>query len=432
MKVTVRAGAMWRIGLGVFVALCSGSLVRAQPPEGDEGIARRYPGDVGIAGDPAVLFAEDFEEGTLTGATDRWDDVRSATILSLTSEVPPGSSGTASLLIHKQPGDGSGGGHLYRRVLPDGGGLGYTELYTRMYVRIGAESDPIHHFGTNLGGLNPPSRWPIVSAGNRTSGDRSFWSGIEPYGDSWRWDFYTYWMEMRSWQNPDGTGSEFWGNSFLRGTSAESWAPVGPEVRRGEWTCLEMMIRVNDPVSGLSGAQAFWVDGQLVRRNGQVISYLEPGTPNGSWLRDKWSPDPGGTPFEGFRWRSSPDLLVNYVWLYVYTEEDSYDIPVWFDDVVVATSYIGPLAGSGPPPPRDGGVSVDGGAALDGGAAPDGGRADGSVPPGSDGGPSTRMDGGGTVSTTDGGCGCGMAGGTSRGGLLAGFLFALVCRRRGS
>ncbi|MBN4049563.1 hypothetical protein JYT86_00735 [bacterium AH-315-N03] len=127
-------------------------------------------------------------------------------------------------------------------------------------------------------------------------------------------------MEMRSYENPDGSGSAAYGN-------------------------------------------AFWVNGELVRRGGQIISYLGDGFPNGSWLRDKWSPEAGGTPFEGFRWRSASELLVNYVWLYVYTEEDSYDIPVWYDDVVVATSYIGPIY-RGSVMPRDAGTDTDGGGAA--------------------------------------------------------------------
>ena len=39
-------------------------------------------------------------------------------------------------------------------------------------------------------------------------------------------------------------------------------------------------------------------------------------------------------------------LNVNYVWLYVYTEKaEGHRIRVWYDDVVVATDYIGPMAG---------------------------------------------------------------------------------------
>ena len=207
------------------------SSAAAQESEGDEGIAAAYPGDLEIASDPAVVLYEDFE-GTLGDIMDRWDDVKEPDLMSVTDDVPGDSSGTQSLLMHKEPGDGTTGAGLYTRLV--GGGTGYQQLYARMYVKIAAGSDVIHHFGTNLGGLNPPSPWPIVSSGSRTDGDVSFWTGIEPYGDSWRWDFYTYWMEMRSFENDDGSGSSFWGNSFLRDTADGSWAPIRPAVRHDE------------------------------------------------------------------------------------------------------------------------------------------------------------------------------------------------------
>ena len=52
----------------------------------------------------------------------------------------------------------------------------------------------------------------------------------------------------------------------------------------------------------------------------------------------------GGALFEGFRWRTVKELNVNYVWLYIYTEEPaSHRLKVWYDHVVVATDYIGPI-----------------------------------------------------------------------------------------
>jgi len=336
-----------RIGLlsgvvALAVALCCPTSIAGAELEGDHGIAARYPRDVGIEADPAVLFVENFEEGSTERVFARWEDAAPVDRMSLRDNVPGARSGSRSLLMHKQPGDGSHGAHLYRRLLPDGAN-GYPQIYARMYVKIGAGSDPIHHFGANLGGNNPPTPWPAVNAGKRSRGDASFWTGVEPYAETWRWDFYTYWMEMRSWQNDDGSGSSFTGNAFLREGAAGGWASAGPEVRRGEWICVELMVKVNDPVSARNGEQALWIDGKLVRKDGQIVSHLGAGFPKGSWLRDKWSPDPRGSPFEGYRWRSSPELLVNFVWLYVYTEQDGYDIPVYFDDVVVATRYIGPL-----------------------------------------------------------------------------------------
>jgi hypothetical protein len=319
---------------------------------GDRGIAARHPGDVGIASDPAVIFAEGFEQRSAEDVFARWETADPKGRMSQSDDVPPPSRGRRSLLLHKQPGDGVRGVSLYRRLRRENG-KGYPQIYARMYVKIGAKSDPIHHFGATLGGNQPSTAWPQVDAGKRTRGDASFWTGIEPYAEAWRWDFYTYWMEMRSYEHEDGSGDVAYGNAFLREGASGSWAPAGPAVRRGEWACLELMVKVNDPVDARNGEQAFWIDGELVQKDGPTVSHLGPGFPRGSWLRDKWIPDPRGTPFEGFRWRSSPELLVNFLWLYIYTEQDGYDIPVQFDDVVVATSYIGPISDGNVQPDRN-------------------------------------------------------------------------------
>ena len=54
------------ISVVVFVPMAAAAEVTASAdsarlPEGQTGLAARYPGDVGIGKDPAVLMAEDFE-----------------------------------------------------------------------------------------------------------------------------------------------------------------------------------------------------------------------------------------------------------------------------------------------------------------------------------------------------------------------------------
>jgi len=45
-----------------------------------------------------------------------------------------------------------------------------------------------------------------------------------------------------------------------------------------------------------------------------------------------------------WNWRTVPELNVNFVWLYIYTQKPAgHRIKVWFDHVVVATDYIGPM-----------------------------------------------------------------------------------------
>jgi len=313
-----------------------------QPPRREgAGLAAKYPGDSGIEKDPTVIFVESFEEPSLDAMTRRWENVSHPEIMSLAADVPPGSSGKQSLLMAHVGGTGNGG-HLYRR-LPKG----LDRVYARFYVKFDPECAPIHHFGTCIGGNNPATRWPMVSAGNRTAGDKSFWAGIEPFGESWRWDFYTYWCEMRG-SPPRG---QTWGNSFVH----------DPELKavRGRWTCVEMMMKMND-VGDTNGEMALWIDGRRV-------SHLGKGFPKGKWVYDKFMPGQGGNgvrwndakggpeqfaaaaggePFEGFRWRTVKQLNLNFVWAYLYITKApaGHVSKVWFDQIVVATDYIGPIA----------------------------------------------------------------------------------------
>ena len=166
------------------------------------------------------------------------------------------------------------------------------------------------------------------------------------------WSFYSYWCEMHSWQTPEGEPdgvqpNPYYGNLF---------GPLEPEqAKRDQWQCVEIMIKLNDPELS-NGEQAFWIDGKLIERYG-------PGTITGTWFRDQFrrsgvfNTDP--KPFEGFRWRTTEDLKINTFWLEYYLAhvfENDYSpadttIPyndnvarMYFDNVVLATEYIGPVA----------------------------------------------------------------------------------------
>ena len=327
---------------GVSFSQATNSTVPDRTVVPEKGIASEYPGDAGIARDVRVIFVEDFEEPSMDALEKRWDTVGAKDSLSFTRDVPSGSNGEQSLLMDRQRGPG---GQLYRRLQNKTGGWGCDRVFARYYVKFDPECGELHHFGTCLGGNNPPTSWPSVKAGQPTDGARSFWSGIEPFGSSWTWDYYTYWCEMRG-SPPRG---QTWGNTFVRDPNLS--------VDKGRWICIEQMIRLND-VNDTNGEQALWI-------NGKLISHLGKGFPKGRWTFDKFHPGKGGTgtrwsnekegrdnfevpeggaPFEGFRWRTVPELNVNFVWLYIYTQKPAgHRIKVWFDHVVVATEYIGPL-----------------------------------------------------------------------------------------
>lgn len=272
--------------------------VQAEAPA--EGIAAKYPGDRGIASDPRVLLHEDFEAGAFDKA--KWPSISNkADALSFSPEKPAASAGKQSLLVTATLGKNTGG-HLFRRFKP-----GVERMHARFYVRFAEDCDYVHHFVTIVA-ENPPVAWPTGGAGECPAGDRKFNSGLEPAGHYRKfpppgaWNFYTYWHKMK--RSGDGM---FWGNSF---------APETPHVpERGRWYAMEMMVQANT-VGKADGRQAFWLDGVKVGD------------------------------FDGIEWRTAEDLKINAFWLMSYITDRWTKHPVnrvWFDDVVVATEYIGPI-----------------------------------------------------------------------------------------
>ena len=295
-------------------------------PEGRSGIAARYPGDRGIEKDGNVIFAETFDAESLEDVVKRWEDIKRLDIMSLSTDVPAGSGDGRSLLLTHVGGDGTGG-YLYRRLLP-----GYDRVFARFYVKFDREIAPIHHLGTHLGGYNPPTRWPQGGAGLKPVGDDRFSTEVEPLGR--QWDFYTYWQGMHA--HGDG---RYWGTPFLTGIDK-------PKVKKGKWICVEIMVTMNHPLTESNGEQAFWINGRLWRWDGQIVSHIGKGFPRGKWTAGWWRPDArSDSPFEGFRWRSVEGLAINYVWMYLYITKapPGHRSRVWFDNIVIAREYIGPV-----------------------------------------------------------------------------------------
>jgi hypothetical protein len=312
-------------------------------PEGDAGIAADYPGDARIAEDPAVLFAEDFEERDLPAVLARWTNVRNkdGEVLSLSSEVPPSSLGKSSLEMTATRGKNDGG-HVWKLISP-----GVDIMFARFYVRFSDDHPYVHHF-VKVGAWRDSPVWPQGEAGYRHDGTKSFQTGIEPlsgwgrYPPPGAWAFYTYWCGMKSYLGPDA--KIFYGNTF---------APREPSlVPRGRWQCVEVMLKANTAPERHDGEEAFWIDGRLVAR-------FAPGIPKGRWVKDVFVADDNGAPFEGFQWRLRDDLKINTFWLLYYMDavfkgNKQFEVPrgveynpnvgrVWFDDVVVAAKYIGPI-----------------------------------------------------------------------------------------
>jgi hypothetical protein len=284
-----------------------------------------------------VLFADDFEAaGGVDGLSGRWSEIsnKDREVVAL---VPggPGGAGGQCLQLTAHPGRDSGG-HLYKRL-----GREVDRYHVRFYVKFSADPAAyIHHF-VHLGGYHPATNWPQGGAGERPAGDDRITVGIEPFGLDGRrqapgiWNFYTYWQDMK--KSADG---RYWGNA------------IGPEpplvVPRERWQCVEVMVALNTKPDADDGEVALWLDGRQVM-------HVRKGTSRGQWSGMGFSlPATGGEPFEGFRFRKDEKLKLNFVWLLHYVTDTALKrngvrsfpatVPVWFDNVVAATEFIGPLA----------------------------------------------------------------------------------------
>jgi len=292
-------------------------------PEGD-GIAAKYPGDRDIEQDPAVVFADDFET-TETGIMPagfrknhekKWDN--SGGPCRITDQPDNVHSGRKALELTLVRGD------LHT---PVGAGVqkhfedGFDTLFLRYYAMFGRDTEVYHggaHNGGNIDARAPGM--PQACPGVRADGSNKYTVVL----DSWRTRdevpspgnlvTYVYHMDQGGrWGDqffPSGRafppGRELFGDQFV---SRPDFIP-----ERGRWYCYELMVHANTP-GQRDGRIGVWVDGRLC------------------------------ADFPNLRFRNVPTLKSNCIGLGMYTHNPRVQKPITmcFDDVVAATSYIGPL-----------------------------------------------------------------------------------------
>jgi hypothetical protein len=301
---------------------------------GGPGLASNYPGDVGIGKDPAVVWDENFEEGSVSLVTARYDNFKNPSGMVLLSDIPPKSGGSTSM--QWTAGVNANATDLFKK-LPN-----HDELYTRWYAKYQAGIQ-WHHTGVWFGGYDPPSTYPNPQAGLKPNGDDRFSVSIEPvFGigtASPRLDFYNYWMQMHSWMDaPSGT-TAYYGNALVHQNAFT--------VDQAEWMCIEVHVKLNTDVTSAAGAVLeVWKDDALVQ-------HFDASGPLGYWIKDKFCPtgadgpectdypSPANTTLN-LQFRNTSSLQLNAFWPQNYITSGP-DGNVQFDDMVVATERIGCL-----------------------------------------------------------------------------------------
>jgi hypothetical protein len=286
-------------------------------PEGDNGISRCHPGDSGIGSDPAVIFADDFESYASGGdLEDRWDAVYQMDQIRMATEAGNVFAGAQSLefTVPEQDEELS---NATDKVLVEERDV----LFLRYYSKFQPPYDVV---GSSHNGSMISAHYFIdgnATPGVRADGMNKFlvnyedWRGEEATPSPGDLNVYVYHPEQR-----DNYGDHFFPNGdVMPNTSIDydfgpdfvSRENVIPEL--GRWYCYEYMVKANR-AGQRDGRIAFWLDGVL--------------------LAD----------FQNLRLRDIDTLKIDRFGLSFHIGSNpNGETKKWYDNVVAATSYIGPM-----------------------------------------------------------------------------------------
>lgn len=282
-------------------------------PESNEGIAAKYPGDQDIDRDPSVLFHDDFESGT---PQQKWDNVFHADNIRIVDGRANVHGGKKALefTVPKQEAEVSNS--LVKHLK-----AGHDVIFIRYYSKFGKGFDQLgsSHNGAVLSALSPGL--PFATPGILADGKNKFIASFEDWRDDaatpspGELNVYCYHPEQRSDYGdhffPSGKVLPF---SYKPGAFGEHFTArpdITPELDR--WHCFEFMLKANTP-GQRDGRIAGWLDGRLV------------------------------ADFGNLRLRDTDALKINYAQVDLHIKSNTIrENKKWYDDVVVATSYIGPF-----------------------------------------------------------------------------------------
>lgn len=285
----------------------------AEPlPEGNTGIAARYPSDAGIASDPAVIFADDFESyGSATGLTARWNEAYHAANMRIASESGNFFGGGKALefTVPRQSSEVSNTAAKY--VSP-----GRDTLFLRYYAKFDSSFNVL---GSSHNGSSMSSKYccPGVKADGYNKFLVSYEVGREETATAnpGKLNIYTYHPEQR-----DVWGDHFYPTgvvlplSYLPGNFGPEFLSR-PDVipALGRWYCYELMVKSNTP-GQRDGRVAMWLDGKLI------------------------------ADFPNLRLRETTTLKIDRFTIDLHVASNTLGVAKkWVDNVVAATSYIGPM-----------------------------------------------------------------------------------------
>lgn len=279
-----------------------------QPPsEPRMGLAAGYPGDSGMQSDPDVYFFTSFESA---GWQDEWTSVsHTQNYTRLETDAAGGfepfqGSAVRARLVR---GDNYGGSIIYQ--FADETGSEPEEVYWRYYLRLAESWNP-----TVSGG-----KLPGISGTYGVAG----WGGRPVHGDD-GWSARGNFGVRLSAGNPLGAKNPVGYYCYhldMSGNYGSTWRwPIGYRgyLENNRWYCIEQYVKMNTPGEA-DGVLRGWVDGRLAFERTDL------------------------------RFRTVEALKVEQIWMNLYhggSAVSPEDMDQYYDNVVIAREYIGPVASS--------------------------------------------------------------------------------------
>lgn len=395
----------------ILVSTAVGTAHAADPlPEGDAGIAAGYPGDAGIDGDPAVIFFDDFEGYRV--ADDLWsryDNVYQIDQIRFATEPENRYAGRQALEFTVPQQEAELSNSVDKAVSPE-----LDVMFLRYYSKFQPPYDVV---GSSHNGSSISAHYFVdgqATPGVPADGTNKFlvayenWRGEPETMSPGLLNVYVYHPEQR-----DDYGDHFFPSGLVMpntslpfdfGPDFISRPELIPELDR--WYCWEYMVQANTP-GERDGRIAAWLDGVLVA----------------DW--------------QNLRLRDIETLTIDRFGLTFHIGSNpNGEQKKWFDNVVAATAYIGPLYEPGASDDTGSSGGADDTAGGTGAGSGGGGTSEGSgagpgTANGDEFGPSSDTDGGGPPAEGDSGCGCTARGtGRSEQLLWLGVLVLAAGRRR--
>jgi hypothetical protein len=289
-------------------------------PEGNAGLAARYPGDIGIEKDPAVLFHDDFEGyAQASDFSRKWEEVIHLENMRLVEGAANPGVGR-KMVEFTIPQRDTELAIMLQKVLKDEQDV----VFLRFYSKYDPEFDiPVRASGHSGGSISAHySLGGRATPGQRATGTNKFLANFE-CESGYRGgaplpgplNIYIYHPEQRG-----DFGDHFFPtgvvmpNTSLPGNFGPHFVPrpdFVPEL--GRWYCYEYMVKANTP-GQRDGRIACWVDGKLV------------------------------ADFPNLRLRDVDTIRIERSGVSLHLGTNTIRANrKWYDDVVAATSYIGPL-----------------------------------------------------------------------------------------